>query len=173
MKRNELSLHRKEQMAASLKKLMTRKNLGRITIQELADDCGINRYTFYYHFQDIYDLLSWTFRQDFEKLFADRSRCPTLEVWIQNLIRYLKENAAVCKSALSSMGGDSFRRICVEDISGMMHDRDVYKRQMWKGSTSMSPTVNFTSGSTGWRSSSGYSPSPLIFFISCKVPFVP
>ena len=53
MKRNELSLHRKEQMAASLKKLMTRKNLGRITIQELADDCGINRYTFYYHFQDI------------------------------------------------------------------------------------------------------------------------
>ena len=93
MKRNELSLHRKEQMAASLKKLMTRKNLGRITIQELADDCGINRYTFYYHFQDIYDLLSWTFRQDFEKLFADRSRCPTLEVWIQNLIRYLKENA--------------------------------------------------------------------------------
>ena len=123
MKRNELSLHRKEQMAASLKKLMTRKNLGRITIQELADDCGINRYTFYYHFQDIYDLLSWTFRQDFEKLFADRSRCPTLEVWIQNLIRYLKENAAVCESALSSMGGDSFRRICVEDISGMMHDR--------------------------------------------------
>ena len=74
MKRNELSLHRKEQMAASLKKLMTRKNLGRITIQELADDCGINRYTFYYHFQDIYDLLSWTFRQDFEKLFADRSQ---------------------------------------------------------------------------------------------------
>ena len=123
MKRNELSLHRKEQMAASLKKLMTRKNLGRITIQELADDCGINRYTFYYHFQDIYDLLAWTFRQDFEKLFADRSRCPTLEAWIQNLIRYLKENAAVCKSALSSMGGDSFRRICVEDISGMMHDR--------------------------------------------------
>ena len=123
MKRNELSLHRKEQMAASLKKLMTRKNLGRITIQELADDCGINRYTFYYHFQDIYDLLSWTFRQDFEKLFADRSQYPTLEAWIQNLIRYLKENAAVCKSALSSMGGDSFRRICVEDISGMMHDR--------------------------------------------------
>lgn len=76
MKRNELSLHRKEQMAASLKKLMTRKNLGRITIQELADDCGINRYTFYYHFQDIYDLLAWTFRQDFEKLFADRSPVP-------------------------------------------------------------------------------------------------
>ena len=40
MKRNELSLHRKEQMAASLKKLMTRKNLGRITIQELADATG-------------------------------------------------------------------------------------------------------------------------------------
>ena len=68
-------------------------------------------------------LEKWGQRQDFEKLFADRSRCPTLEAWIQNLIRYLKENAAVCKSALSSMGGDSFRRICVEDISGMMHDR--------------------------------------------------
>ena len=44
MKRNELSLHRKEQMAASLKKLMTRKNLGRITIQELADETGMTLY---------------------------------------------------------------------------------------------------------------------------------
>ena len=68
-------------------------------------------------------LEKWGQRQDFEKLFADRSQYHTLEAWIQNLIRYLKENAAVCKSALSSMGGDSFRRICVEDISGMMHDR--------------------------------------------------
>lgn len=36
----------------------------------------------------------------------------------------------MCKSALSSMGGDSFRRICVEDISGMMHD---WLRELCRG----------------------------------------
>ena len=110
-------------IADAFLKLSKEKNIDKITVKDIVDECGISRQSFYYHFQDIYDLLSWTFRQDFEKLFADRSQSPTLEAWIQNLIHYLKENASVCKSALSSMGGDAFRRICVEDISGMMHDR--------------------------------------------------
>lgn len=64
MKQEELSQKRKEQMAESLKKLMKQKSLQKITIQEIADDCGMNRYTFYYHFKDIYDLLSWVFHEE-------------------------------------------------------------------------------------------------------------
>lgn len=83
MKQQELSKKRKEEMAASLKRLMTKKNVQKITIQEIADDCGMNRYTFYYHFQDIYDLLSWTFSHDFEQLFENRYQCDTWDEWIR------------------------------------------------------------------------------------------
>ena len=47
----------KKALAASLKKLLEQKTLDKITVVDLAEDCGVNRQTFYYHFQDIYDLV--------------------------------------------------------------------------------------------------------------------
>ena len=49
----------KRALAASLKRLLAEKPLSKITISDITDDCGINRMTFYYHFQDIYDLIEW------------------------------------------------------------------------------------------------------------------
>ena len=43
-------------MAMALKCIMTQKPLSKITIADITEACGINRMTFYYHFQDIYDL---------------------------------------------------------------------------------------------------------------------
>ena len=47
----------KRALEASLKKLLTKKPLDKITITDITEDCGINRMTFYYHFKDIYDLV--------------------------------------------------------------------------------------------------------------------
>ena len=80
MKQEELSRRRKEQMAQSLKRLMAKKSLQKITIQEIADDCGINRYTFYYHFKDIYDLVEWSCQEDAAKALAGKK---TYETWQQ------------------------------------------------------------------------------------------
>ena len=44
-------------LAMSLKNLLTKKFLDDITVKEIVEDCQVNRQTFYYHFQDIYDLL--------------------------------------------------------------------------------------------------------------------
>ena len=37
--------------------LASKKPLEKITVRDVVDDCGINRNTFYYHFQDIYAVL--------------------------------------------------------------------------------------------------------------------
>ena len=42
----------------SLKHLLLKKPLDKITINDLTTDCGISRMTFYYHFKDIYDLVA-------------------------------------------------------------------------------------------------------------------
>ena len=41
----------KKALEASLKHLLLQKPLPKITIQDLTDDCGISRMTFYYHFK--------------------------------------------------------------------------------------------------------------------------
>ena len=45
----------KRALEASLKKLLLQKPLNKITINDITEDCGVNRMTFYYHFKDIYD----------------------------------------------------------------------------------------------------------------------
>ena len=42
--------------------LVEEKTLDKITIQDIADQCGINRNTFYYHFDDIYSLIETIFK---------------------------------------------------------------------------------------------------------------
>ena len=54
----------KQALEASLKRLLLTKPVTKITINDIAEDCGISRGTFYYHFQDIYDLVEWTTRED-------------------------------------------------------------------------------------------------------------
>lgn len=53
MKHEITSLNTKRTLAESLKKLMKTKSFSKITVSEIIADCGLNRKTFYYHFEDI------------------------------------------------------------------------------------------------------------------------
>lgn len=55
------SLITKKAMADSLKDLMRKKSLEKITVSDIVQDCGLNRQTFYYHFKDKYDLVNWIY----------------------------------------------------------------------------------------------------------------
>ena len=54
----------KRELAAALKEAMAQKPLDTITISELTNACGMRRQSFYYHFEDIYDLLRWMFENE-------------------------------------------------------------------------------------------------------------
>ena len=56
----------KRALAEALKKMMEKKLLSKITVTDLAEACGINRHTFYYHFRDIYDLVEWIYCSEVE-----------------------------------------------------------------------------------------------------------
>ena len=47
----------KAALEESLKRLLLKKPLDKITITDITTDCGISRMAFYYHFKDIYDLI--------------------------------------------------------------------------------------------------------------------
>ena len=55
-------LTRKAIMKCTLE-LAEKKSLKKITVKDIADECGITRSTFYYHFSDIYDVLDVLSRQ--------------------------------------------------------------------------------------------------------------
>ena len=74
----------KRALEQSLKNLLMKKPLTKITVGDIADDCGINRMTFYYHFKDIYDLVEWSCLED-AKRALDKKK--TYETWQQGLLQ--------------------------------------------------------------------------------------
>ena len=52
-----MSVTTKKALAMSLKSLLEKKTLDKITVKDIVSGCSLNRQTFYYHFHDTYDLL--------------------------------------------------------------------------------------------------------------------
>lgn len=74
----------KRALEASLKNLLLKKPLDKITINDIAEDCGINRMTFYYHFKDIYDLVEWSCVEDAIKALEGKK---TYDTWQQGFLQ--------------------------------------------------------------------------------------
>lgn len=49
----------KKALGESLLRLLQKKAFDDITVKDIADDAGVNRQTFYYHFHDVYALMEW------------------------------------------------------------------------------------------------------------------
>lgn len=61
----------KAAIADTFMELLQEHTIDHITVKDLAEKCGINRQTFYYHFADIYDLMEWTLDNELKK-FLER-----------------------------------------------------------------------------------------------------
>ena len=51
-------------IAFAFKELLSEKALDKVTVQEIAEKCEMNRKTFYYHFHDILVLCEWICESD-------------------------------------------------------------------------------------------------------------
>ena len=81
------SLITKKAIAAALKQVCREKPFDKISIADITAVCGLNRQTFYYHFQDKYELLSWIYyNENFSKITED----ITFDNWDQKFLEMLR-----------------------------------------------------------------------------------
>lgn len=100
----------KEALALSLKKLLLQKTLDKITVKDVVEDCGVNRQTFYYHFQDIYDLLSWLFVQEAEKTLKENRTHDTWKIGLLQGLYYIREHKKLIVNAYHSVARENLER---------------------------------------------------------------
>lgn len=63
----------KQAITASFLKLLAEKPLDKITVKDIVEDCGISRNSFYYHYQDIFDLMDEIVQTETEKALGAHS----------------------------------------------------------------------------------------------------
>jgi len=100
----------KELIAESLKELFVHKSADKITVKEIAQNCGITTATFYNHFLDKYDLIVWIYAEPLKtifKKFDDEIYC--LHDAIYAVVNYFAENRKFIINAITHTSGqDSF-----------------------------------------------------------------
>ena len=93
------SLNTEKMFAEALKTLMKQMPLEKISIQKLADACGVNRKTFYYHFDSMDELLRWTLERDAIEAFRDIEQCSDPVELLDFIIEYSDTNRKMLRSA--------------------------------------------------------------------------
>ena len=121
-----MTLITKRALKESLKILVLKKPINKITIADITDHCGINRMTFYYHFKDIYNLIEWTFVDGVAEALEDKK---TYDTWEQGFLRVFQmflENKRILINVYRSIGlehiQDFLYRIAKDLLLGVVEE---------------------------------------------------
>ena len=120
MKQDQKTLNTKKALAASLKKFMKQKPLSKITVSQLISDCNVNRKTFYYHFEDIYDLLKWTLEEEAIEVVKQYDLLVDYQEVITFVMDYVEENQHILNCAYDSLGREGMKRFLYADFIGIL-----------------------------------------------------
>ena len=92
-------------LGLALKDMMAHQPLESISVLELSKKCHVSRKTFYYHYHDIYDLLTQVF---LEEEIPGASNATNFQELINLVFEYYKNNQAFIDATLQSAGRDLF-----------------------------------------------------------------
>lgn len=93
----------KQAIAFSLLKLLRERPITQISVKDVCADCNLNRQTFYYHFQDIYDLLFWIVKRDITAYYHSQNIAPAdMSSYLFSLFRYCQENNRMVRHSYNS-----------------------------------------------------------------------
>lgn len=120
MTKDGISLITKRKLASSLKKFMAKKDFDKITIREILEDADMSRSTFYYHFEDVYDLMKWTFDTELVALLEKSEDCVTWDDGMLLVFQYVEKNRKICLCAYNSVGRDMLYRLFSRNVQGIM-----------------------------------------------------
>ena len=117
----------KRALEQSLKNLLLQKPLSKITISDIADDCGINRMTFYYHFKDIYDLIEWSCEEDARKALEGKKTYDTWQQGLLQIFEAVQENRVFILNVYRSVSREQVEnylyKLTYQLLIGVVHEQ--------------------------------------------------
>ena len=116
MKHEVTSMYTKTALSNALKKRMETKPFSKITVSDIIADCGLNRKTFYYHFEDMRDLLRWTLRHEAINVVESFDFATDNKEAILFVVDYLEQNQHMLNCVYDAVGGGELRMFLYEDF---------------------------------------------------------
>ncbi len=103
------SIITKRALAEALQECMQTTALEKISITQLCSRCSLNRKSFYYHFQDKYELLVWIFESDMGAILDQALQGKATYSLMLQICTYFQQQRTFYTNALAQGGPCSFR----------------------------------------------------------------
>lgn len=115
--RNKInSYNTKLLLANTLKELLKHKPFAKVTVTEIIKLSEVNRNTFYYHFEDIYDLLLWFLNQEAINKVRNYNSIDDINDAINFTLDYIDENRKFLKNIINSVGEHDLKKFLSKDF---------------------------------------------------------
>lgn len=124
------SQNTKTMFAESLKKLLAQKPFLQITVTEIIADCGVNRKTFYYHFENTKRLLQWMLRKEVFSVVEAWDLMNDYRGAIVFVKDYLHQNRRLVQHVINSMEREELRLTFYDDFFRVIHAAIVQSEQI-------------------------------------------
>ena len=103
-----------EAIRAEFIRLLNDRPLDKITVREIADACGINRNTFYYHFSDIPTLVEELVKDEFDRIMQTSHGIQSLEECVEAAVRLTLEHRQAVWHIYNSANRDIYVRYLMD-----------------------------------------------------------
>ena len=112
----------KHALANSLKELTLHSSLDKITVTKLTTACGVNRKTFYYHFQDILDLVKWIYTTEALENISGYRDYKNWQQGYLKIFQYIDSNREFCLSCMKSSAKEYLEKYLYEVTYDLLYD---------------------------------------------------
>ncbi len=115
----------KDILAESFRELAEDRNIDRIRVKDITENCGYSTATFYRNFRDKYDLIAWDYTRDIKKILdpspdSDRTLFRILD---DASLYYESHKEYLANLLLHTSGYDSFVRYMTDINYGEVRER--------------------------------------------------
>lgn len=113
-------------IAEAFLKLSRQKSVDKITVKDLVEACGISRQTFYYHFQDILEVIQWSAQQFFQEVLKRSLEAKTPEAAMEAFVSAAVQAEPLLQKLLCSQRREQVERLLVQAVR-------TYLRELLRG----------------------------------------
>lgn len=121
----------KQALEHALKSLLLKKTFHKITINDITEECGVSRMTFYYHFKDIYDLVEWSFIEDAARALEGKKSYDTWQEGFLNIFHAVLENKPFITNVYRSVSREQVELYLYKLVHDLIYNKafiaDFYK----------------------------------------------
>lgn len=109
-------------ISTALIDLTDKKPIDKITVKDIVEMCSITRQTFYYHFQDIMDVIEWSMKQRMEEILEKSLNASSMQEAVRILVSSIEEHPEIINKLLSSQKREQTERLLISTIRAYMQE---------------------------------------------------